>query len=419
VFVINHDITKRKQAEVALREANEEIQLLFNTIPSILIGLGNRGQIIRWNSAAEILFELRAADVCGKTLGSCGIRWLRENVENEIVVQTETEASRRVENVPFLKGEQTRFLGFTVCNLKNGNDAVGVLIIGADVTERIAMEGQLQQAQKLEAIGQLAAGIAHEINTPTQFIGDNTRFLKDTWEGIGTVISAARAMRHEGEMGTIAPETLTAFDRVSEDADLDYVLDEVPQAIEHSLEGVRRVAKIVQSMKEFSHPGAEHKQPVDINRAIETTVTVARNEWKYVADLQMSLDRDLPPVPCFAAEFNQVILNLLVNATHAIADVVAKNDSKGKGVISITTKRGADWVEVRVQDTGAGIPEQIRSRIFEPFFTTKEVGKGTGQGLALAHSVVVKKHGGKIWFESEVGVGTTFILRLPLNPFES
>jgi PAS domain S-box-containing protein len=414
VLVINHDITKRKRAEDALWGAHNELQLLFDAIPSILIGMDSLGKISRWNQAAEDLFELRAADVHGKSLGNCGVRWLRENFESEILAQADAQTSKKIE-VPFLKAGETRFLGTTLRRFKIDNDTIGILLIGADVTERITLESQLRQAQKLEAIGQLAAGIAHEINTPTQFIGDNTRFLKETWQEVGNVISAARAIRHEGETGTISQATLAGFDRACEDADLDYALDEVPQAIEHSLEGVQRVAKIVQSMKEFSHPGSEDKQPVNINRAIETTVTVARNEWKYVADVQMSLDQDLPPVPCYAAEFNQVILNLLVNAAHAISDVAAKNDSKAKGVISITTKREADCLEVRVGDTGAGIPERIRSRVFEPFFTTKEVGKGTGQGLALAHSVIVKKHGGTIWFESELGAGTTFIIRIPLS----
>jgi PAS domain S-box-containing protein len=413
VLVINHDITKRKQVEDELRAAHKEIQVLFNAIPSILIGLDNRGQIIRWNAAAETLFGLRLTDVCGKTLGKCGIHWLRETLEAEISEQLRMHDSRHVENVPFVSDGKTQFLGITLLSITDGGTAAGILIVGADVTERIVLEAQLRQAQKLEAIGQLAAGVAHEINTPTQFIGDNTRFLRETWGGVGNVLRAAREMRRGFETGTTTPEELAAFDQASEDADLDYALDEVPKAIDQTLEGVQRVAKIVQSMKEFSHPGSEDKLPVNINRAIETTVAVARNEWKYVADVQTTLDKELPLVPCFAAEFNQVILNLLVNASHAIADVVKKDG--GVGVIRITTQRDGDWAEVRIQDSGGGIPERIHTRIFEPFFTTKEVGKGTGQGLALVHSVIVKKHGGKIWFECKKGGGTTFIIRLPLN----
>jgi signal transduction histidine kinase len=195
--------------------------------------------------------------------------------------------------------------------------------------------------------------------------------------------------------------------------DVDYLRNEIPKAIEHLLEGVAQVARIVRAMKEFSHPGPVEKAPVNINRAIESTILVCKSEWKYVAGLTTDFDPELPPVPCVASEFNQVILNLIVNAAHAIGDVV--RDSNQKGSIRISTRRDDGWVEVRVSDTGAGIPEDIRTKIFTPFFTTKEVGKGTGQGLAISHSVIVRKHQGTIHFESEVGVGTTFVIRLPLK----
>lgn len=282
-----------------------------------------------------------------------------------------------------------------------------------DISESVHIMEQLRQAQKLEAIGQLAAGIAHEINTPTQFIGDNTQFVKQAWSGLRGVLEVARQLRQQAESGRPDPQVLADFDREVETADLEYALDEVPRAIDHSLEGVRRVSKIVQAMKDFSHRGSEEKTPVDINRAITATTTVARNEWKYVAELEMALDPELPLVPCYVAEFNQVILNLLVNASHAIADKVG-DGSRGKGTIRVTTARSGDWVETTVHDDGAGIPEGIQARIFEPFFTTKPIGKGTGQGLTMAHSVIVKRHGGKLWCESQPGKGTTFFVRLPL-----
>jgi signal transduction histidine kinase len=173
------------------------------------------------------------------------------------------------------------------------------------------------------------------------------------------------------------------------------------------------VGNIVKAMKEFSHPGSELKKPIDINHAIETTITVARNEWRYVADVETYFE-ELPMVPCLAGEFNQAILNLIINAAHAIGDVVG-DGSRKKGLITLRTRRDGEWVEISIQDTGTGIPEGIASRIFEPFFTTKDVGRGTGQGLTLAHAVIVKKHGGKIWFETEHGKGTTFFIRLPLS----
>jgi signal transduction histidine kinase len=199
-----------------------------------------------------------------------------------------------------------------------------------------------------------------------------------------------------------------------QEADLAYLEDEIPNAVQQTLNGVERVSTIVRSMKEFSHPGVDEKTPVDINKALESTITVARNEWKYVAEMETDLDPSLPLVPCLPGELNQVFLNVLINAAHAIGDVMG-DGAKRKGTILVSTRVEDSSVEVRIRDTGCGIPEHIRSRVFDPFFTTKAVGKGTGQGLAIAYSVVVEKHGGSITFESEKGRGTTFVIRIPLN----
>jgi two-component system, NtrC family, sensor kinase len=266
-----------------------------------------------------------------------------------------------------------------------------------DVTERRLEERSRAQAQKMESIGQLAAGIAHEINTPIQYIGDNGRFLLDAFRDLLKVIE----VRGESSAGTC------------EEVDMEYLSAEIPKAIDQLLEGVSHVARIVRAMKEFSHPGPAEKCPVNLNRAIESTIIVSRNEWKYVADLVTDFDPDLPTVPCLAGRFNQVILNLIVNASHAISDVV--DGSGRRGTITIGTRRSGDWAEVWVCDTGKGIPESIRSRVFDPFFTTKDVGKGTGQGLALAHAVIVQEHMGTIGFDSEVGAGTRFTIQLPLE----
>jgi signal transduction histidine kinase len=290
----------------------------------------------------------------------------------------------------------------------------GLLILLQDETEKHELDSQLRSAQKMEAIGQLAAGIAHEINTPIQYVGDNTGFLKDSWNDIAEVLLAAHALRDEAARGPVSPAAMERFDACSKKADVEYLTQEVPRAIEQTLDGVRRVAKIVTAMKEFSHPGIQEKRSIDLNRAIETTVTISRNEWKYVADVETQLDPNLPPVPCLAGEINQVLLNLLVNAAHAIADVV-KGKEGARGTITISSRHDGDYVEIAVADTGTGIPEFAREKVFDPFFTTKEVGKGTGQGLMLAQTVVVKKHGGRIWFDTELGSGTTFFVRLPIS----
>jgi signal transduction histidine kinase len=258
----------------------------------------------------------------------------------------------------------------------------------------------------------LAAGIAHEINTPTQFIGDNAQFVRDAVQNLRNLWDKFQKLAEAATEINVCREILDEIAVTSTEIDAAYLMEEVPRALDQTLEGVSRVATLVRAMKEFSHPGSKEKVPVDLNRAIESTITVSRNEWKYVADTDTDFDDSLPPVLCLPAEFNQVILNLIVNAAHAIAEVVQAGGST-KGKLGVHTRRQGDCAEIRVSDTGGGIPTGIQNRIFDPFFTTKEVGKGTGQGLAIARSVVVDKHGGTIRFETEAGKGTTFIVRLP------
>ncbi len=273
---------------------------------------------------------------------------------------------------------------------------------------------QALQAEKLASVGQLAAGIAHEINTPVQFVGDNTRFLQDAFEELMSLIEAYEAQNKAVTEGSVAPALTEKVRSVKEEVEVDYLAEEVPRAIDQTLEGVERVTKIVRSMKDFSHPGAEQKEIIDINQAIDSTITVSRNEWKYDAELVTDFDPVLTSVPCYPGEFNQVILNIIVNAAHAIKDARGY-DSGNKGTISVSTRLDAGHAEIRISDTGTGMPEDVRRRIFEPFFTTKGVGKGSGQGLAIAYSVVVDKHRGWIDVESEAGQGTTFIIRLPMR----
>ena len=284
--------------------------------------------------------------------------------------------------------------------------------------ERRTMEVQIQQGQKLESIGRLAAGVAHEINTPTQYIGDNTQFVRDSFKDLLPVLNAPRQLMDAFRDNRLTAELLQSTEEALKKADVDYLIAEIPKAVDQSLQGVERVARIVRAMKDFSHPGSEDKTQVDLNHCIDSTLTVARNEWKYVAEVVTEFDPSLPPVTCLPGEFNQVVLNLTVNAAHAIADTIKEGDT-AKGTITVTTKHDGDWAEVRIRDSGTGIPEHARAKIFDPFFTTKGVGKGTGQGLAIAHSVITDKHGGTISFETEMGKGTVFIIRIPIVPVET
>jgi signal transduction histidine kinase len=405
-------VAERMRAEEAMRAAHSESELFINSVPSILIGTDTESHITRWNAAASRLFTVAEAVACGRRLATCGIKWLHSEAQIDSWLRVDRPEQH---TLLFDQGGETHSLDVTINRVKFSNErSAGFLLTGLDTTEQRRLESQLRQAQKLEAIGQLAAGIAHEINTPIQFIGDNTKFLEGCYADVGQMIRLCLRIRKESAAGAPSPETIAELNQLTESGDLSNLGGEIASAITDSLEGVRRVAKIVQAMKEFSHPSTVDKRAVDINRAIETTITVARNEWKYVAEMRTDLDPTLPFVPCLAGEFNQVILNLLINAAHAIADVVG-NGGDHKGTITVTTRRDGEWAEIRIQDTGKGIPDEIRTRVFEPFLTTKALGKGTGQGLALAHTVIVTNHGGKIWFDGKVGQGTTFFVRLPLT----
>ena len=288
-----------------------------------------------------------------------------------------------------------------------------LVCIVRDVTEQRGLEDRLLQSQKLGAIGQLAAGVAHEINTPMQFIGDNLHFARTAITDLLSLVDQLRGTLQQAVQAPVPAAQLAELAQAEIDLDFEYSRDALPTAIERSLTGVERVTKIVRAMKAFAHPDGDRLTPTDLKGLIESTVMVATNEWKYVAEVDLELDAHLPLVPCIGGELNQVILNLIVNASHAIADVVGSSGDKGK--IGISAACDATHAVIRVQDSGTGIPEHARAKVFEPFFTTKEVGKGTGQGLAMAYNCIVKRHKGSIDFETELGGGTTFVIRLPLD----
>lgn len=287
----------------------------------------------------------------------------------------------------------------------------GMLAVYMDVSEQRMLETQLSQAQKLESIGSLAAGIAHEINTPTQYVADNTRFLEREFKAILRVIDTySSQLRQDGPARTWA-ERIAELESVLKESDFEFLREEIPQAIAQSLDGINRISDIVRAMKEFSHPGRSEFEAVDLNHALQATATVCKNRWKYVATVEYDLDADLPRVPCLVGEINQAFLNLIVNA----ADAIEQHKPAEPGRIVLRTRRTQTHAIVEIEDNGGGIPREIRDRLFEPFFTTKEVGRGTGQGLPISRSVVVKKHAGELSFSVREGVGTTFRVELPLQ----
>jgi PAS domain S-box-containing protein len=406
------------ELEDAIECGEERTRALISNLVEGVIGVDPAGSIRSFNSAAEKIFGYTAEEVIGSTLS----RLLPGENAGVAAPMPRTEPAETMAYPPGLgmdcRGMRKDGSHFPVelsISIVGVGDQPMMLAIVRDTTERRLTEVEIAQSQKLESIGQLAAGIAHEINTPIQYVGDNTCFLQDAFKDLGRVVEECARLLQVVQGGGPAAEAAAEVRRVVDEIDLTYLQTEIPRAIQQSLDGVHRVATIVRAMKDFSHPETEEKTPCDLNRGIESTITIARNEWKYVAETVTDLDPDLPLVTCLPGEFNQVMLNLIVNAAHAIADA-QKADPERKGIITVKTAKVDAWARIDVTDNGAGIPEHVRPRIFDPFFTTKPVGKGTGQGLAIARSIVVDKHGGQLRFDSEIGVGTTFSIRLPIDP---
>jgi PAS domain S-box-containing protein len=407
---IAQDISARRSYEDALRASEERFRSLVQKSSDLTLVCDADGALTYVSPASEGILGIENVQVAERTIGE-----LVHPDDQAVFHQRLRSILANGGEGPTLECRVARGDGSyiwaeaTVTDLLNDPAVQGVVINLRDVSDRRRLETQLRHAQKMESVGQLAAGIAHEMNTPIQFVGDNVRFVQEAVHDLGRVLDAYR----EASLAADPAAALAECGRVETEVNAAFLAAEMPEAIEQTLEGVDRVATIVRAMKGFAHPSTEEKAPADLNQAIRNTVVVANNELKYVADVVLEL-ADLPPVWCHLGDVNQVILNLVVNAAHAIRDLVG--DSGQRGRITIRTAQDGDSVTIDVIDTGMGIPSNIADRVFEPFFTTKPVGVGTGQGLALAYSLVHDRHSGSITFASVPGAGTTFTVRLPVAP---
>ena len=397
---------QRISAQEALHASTKHFRQLFATIP-IPVCLRDRstGHFLEVNDAAIKLYGYPREQFLQMTIADIVVS---DEIMSPSVSQTRDQSDQ------ILKERHRTRDGVIDVEVKISPVAFtavpALLAVAQDVTERNQMAIERLHGQKLQAVGALAAGVAHEINTPIQFVGDNVRFLRDAFTGMAKVLEQYEAFYQAIRGESLPQAALDELDAALRQADLEFLRKEVPLALDQTLDGVSRVATIVQALKMFSPADLGAQVAADLNSALESTLVVARNELKYLAEVETAFG-NLPPVVCYPGDLNQVFLNLLLNAAHSIEDVV--NGTGDKGKIRVETHVEGDWAVVAIGDTGAGIPENIRDRIFEPFFTTKPVGKGTGQGLALARTIV-EKHGGCLSFESEMARGTTFFVRIPI-----
>lgn len=405
---VAHGVVPREGTAASGAEASFRRQALtFATIHDAVIVTGPDGVVLDWNPAAEQIFGYARAEVIGRPTTFLG----RSTGESERVLAAAAQGAR--------------WSGEFHCRRKDGRERVcesvivpvpgeagGAIWVSRDVTDHKRLQEKLLEAQKREAIVQLVAGIAHEINTPIQYVGDNLRFAEQALADLFAVLLSHQPIVDACRADARCAAAVAHADAVAGQVDQAFLETELPLALRQALEGIERIADIVRGMKAFSHPGAGTLTPTDLNHQLERALELSRDAWRDVADVVWDPDPSLPLVFCHVGEVNQVLLNVIVNAAHAIADSPATR-AGARGEIRTSSRRDGAWVEIRVGDTGGGIPEDARSRIFDPFFTTREVGRGTGQGLTIALAIV-EKHGGSITFDTALGVGTTFVIRLPI-----
>lgn len=417
MILVSREITERKQAEDALEREREQLAVTLRSITDGVISTDLDNRVVLMNRVAEALTGWPLAEAQGKLLPEifcipegCQTDCTKKNSESGGLCTTHLQGIV----LESRKGDKLSIEGSCAPILHFDDTVMGHLVVFRDQTEKQRLQSQIALSSKLQSIGQLAAGIAHEINTPMQFISDNTQFVRKAFQDYIPYYELRKELEEKCRESGCFPELLKVLDAKWKEIDGEYVMTELPVAINETISGIDRVVKLVKAMKTFSHPTQGKMQLCDLNQSIEATSNVSRNEWKYVADLKLDLDPALPPVPCLIDELNQVVLNMITNSVDAIKDVIASNGEQ-RGLIEISTRSAGDTAQIIIKDSGKGMPEEVMRKIFDPFFTTKEPGKGTGQGLAISHDIIANKHRGRIEVESQPGQGTQFTITLPLR----
>jgi two-component system, NtrC family, sensor kinase len=391
---------ERRNLADALAHERNVLRTMIDLIPAFIYAKDAHSRFTACNKLVANRMGVEPDELIGKTDFDLFPRAMAEKFfADEQALLASGQPLIDIEEIAYdkLSGTDRVILTSKVPLRDAAGNLTGIVGTGYDITERKAAENRAASSDRLESIGRLAAGVAHEINTPIQYLNDSVAFIR---EGVQELLEHIDALR--AQIPT-PPEP---------DENVEELRNDMPPALERMADGLERIAETVRSMKDFANADQNAMASVDLNRKIASTLVVARSEYKDVADVHTEFT-PLPPISCNSGLINQVILNLIVNAAHAISDVVGTSGNRGK--ITVRTAVDGDDAIISLADTGGGIPEDIRARVYEPFFTTKEVGRGTGQGLSIAHNVVVKGHGGKLRFESEMGRGTTFYVHLPIR----
>lgn len=400
---LKRNVADLHEALGEVKKQKDYIENIYNVVPEGLITIDKTQKPVDWNMSFERIVETWAQLLDREKDQLRDIFLMR--LFEELKVNDRGEYAMDIDNSSVSISYVSSYIP--------GFEKLDRVISLYDVTDMANMRRRLSQAEKLESVGRLAAGIAHEINTPTQYVLTNLHFLSEAFDDLVAAMNKLGSWASETSQ-KFSTEFAENFAGLLEEADWEYLESEIPNALKQSTEGMHRIQSIVSAMKHFSHPSGDVAEKCDLNQAIESTVTVARNEWKLIADMDLRLDPYLPVIPCFLDQINQVVLIMIVNAVHAIEDQLAiTGESRGK--IEISTRLTEQFVELAITDSGIGMSEEVKRKVFDPFFTTKAVNKGTGQGLAIANDIVVNKHKGAIQILSQEGKGTTFLIQLPCD----
>jgi PAS domain S-box-containing protein len=409
LVIVTRDITEREHAEETKNRSDQLFRSIAENSADLIAVVDKTGHRIYNNPAYERLLGYTREEL------KYTISFQQIHPDDRPLVIRAAEQALKTGVGQIVEYRMQRKDGTYVTLESHGSfirDSRGEIEASVISARDISDRRMAMQNEKLSAIGQLAAGIAHEINTPMQYVSDNIAFLSDIWNQLDAAMAVCLTPAHASITSDSRPSGAVTCAGLPEE--WDWLRQEVPKAISQSLEGIRRMSKILGAMRRFSHTGGGEREQVDLNEALDATLTIVQNQIKHIADVQTDYQPNLPRLECYADEMNQVFLNLIVNATHAIREA-SKKQARERGKLTIRTRQIDNDVQIEIQDNGTGIPLPVCALIFDPFFTTKQVGEGTGQGLTICHDIVVQKHHGNIWFDTELDRGTTFFIRIPIQ----